>query len=116
LLLHKAAIGEKDESIAVKDAEITRLRTEVEALRELRPHGAGMYTKCDTKPRPVSEATLQCSRHEKAPPVDPLHGNDPEVRLNNWLPSLEQAAVWNNWSEEERLIQFTGHLCGRASQ
>ena len=36
--------------------------------------------------------------------------------MDDWLPTLERAAVWNNWSEEERLIQLAGHLRGRASQ
>ena len=52
----------------------------------------------------------------KAPPIDPFCGTDPEVRLDDWLPTLECAAVWNNWSNEERLIQLAGHLHGRALQ
>ena len=36
--------------------------------------------------------------------------------MDDWLPTLERAAVWNNWSEEERLLQLAGHLRGRASQ
>ena len=36
--------------------------------------------------------------------------------LDDWLPSLERASQWNKWTEEERLIQFAGHLCGWALQ
>ena len=43
-------------------------------------------------------------------------GNDPEVHLNDWLPSLSRAATWYNWSSEELLIQLAGHLKGRALQ
>jgi hypothetical protein len=38
------------------------------------------------------------------------------VQLDDWLPSLERAAVWNEWSEEDRLIQLAGHLRGKALQ
>ena len=46
------------------------------------------------------------SRQGKAPPVDPFRGNDPEIRLDDWLPTLERAAVWNSWSDEDCLIQL----------
>ena len=36
------------------------------------------------------------------------------IHLHNWLPSLQPAANWNGWTEEEQLIQFAGHLKGRA--
>jgi hypothetical protein len=39
-----------------------------------------------------------------------------EVQLDNWLPSLERAAVWNEWSEEDCLIQLAGHLREKALQ
>ena len=47
----------------------------------------------------------------KAPPVDQFHANDAELHV--WLPTLECAVVWNNWSDENRLA---GHLHGMASQ
>ena len=36
--------------------------------------------------------------------------------LDNWLLSLEHASQWNTWTEGEKLMQFSGHLCGRALQ
>ena len=42
--------------------------------------------------------------------------NDPEVHLDDWLPSLSRAATWNKWFSEELLIQLAGHLKGRALQ
>lgn len=39
-----------------------------------------------------------------------------EFRFEDWLPSLERAAKWNAWSEEEQLIQLAGHLRGKALQ
>ena len=56
------------------------------------------------------------SRRGKAPPVDPYTGEDPEIRFEDWLPALNRAATWNEWSEGEKLIQLAGHLRGRALQ
>ena len=52
----------------------------------------------------------------KAPPVDPFTGEEPETRLDDWLPSLKRAATWNEWTEGELLLQLAGHLRGRALQ
>lgn len=48
----------------------------------------------------------------KVPPVDSFIGENPEVRIDDWLPALERASTWNGWSEEERLMQLAGHLRG----
>jgi len=69
----------------------------------------------DTRTTPDVDALSQGCRG-KAPPVDLFCGSDPEIRLDDWLPTLERVAIWNNWSEEERLLQLAGHLRGRASQ
>ena len=55
-------------------------------------------------------------RRGKAPPVVMFSGEDPEVRLTDWLPSLQRASQWNGWEPEEVLIQLPGHLKGRALQ
>ena len=52
----------------------------------------------------------------RAPPTDPFTGDNPELRLDDWLPSLRSAAQWNRWSREEELMQLAGHLRGRALQ
>ena len=52
----------------------------------------------------------------KAPPVDSFTGENPEVRLDDWLPTLERASTWNEWTEDELLLQLAGHLRGRALQ
>jgi len=54
------------------------------------------------------------ARRGKAPPVDPYTGEDPEIRFEDWLPTLTQAVTWNHWSEEESLMQLAGYLRGRA--
>lgn len=63
-----------------------------------------------------SHVCVSAPRRGKAPPVDTYSGEDPEMRLDDWLPALKTAAAWNVWSEEETLIQLAGHLRGRALQ
>ena len=56
------------------------------------------------------------TRQGKASPVTQFSGEDLECQIDNWLPSLERASVWNAWTAEERLMQLAGHLKGRALQ
>ena len=37
-------------------------------------------------------------RQGKAPPIDSFTGEDPEMRFEDWLPSLDRAAEWNQWT------------------
>jgi len=30
------------------------------------------------------------------------------MRLEDWLPGLEWTATWNDWTEEDRLLQLVG--------
>ena len=62
----------------------------------------------------VSRGGAHVSRRGKAPPVDPFTGEDKAVHLDNWLPSLRRASVWNGWSKDEELIQLAGFLRGKA--
>ena len=48
--------------------------------------------------------------------MDPFTGENLEIRIDEWLPSLERARAWNDWTEEELLLQLAGHLRGRALQ
>ena len=57
-----------------------------------------------------------CVCQGKAPPVDAFTGEDPECRLDDWVPTLKRAADWNGWAEDDLLIQLAGHLKGRALQ
>jgi len=52
----------------------------------------------------------------KAPPVDSSTGEDQNSMLDDWLPFLQTAATWYNWSEDEKLMQLGGHLRGKARQ
>lgn len=69
--------------------------------------------------QPEGDPTLQVERRVrrgKDPPVDSFVGEEPETLLDDWLPSLERAALWNGWSDDECLLQLVGHLKGRALQ
>ena len=33
------------------------------------------------------------------------------MRLENWLPSVERARVWNDWTEDELMLKLARHLC-----
>jgi hypothetical protein len=81
-------IREYDELLTAKDDEIDRLK----------------FTKFEEYEK----------RKGKAPPVDSFTGEEPSMQLDDWLPMLQRAASWNGWSEGEQLIQFAGHLRGRA--
>ena len=62
---------------------------------------------------PVTDAA---ARRSKPLPVDAFTGESAELQYEDWLPSLEREAVWNNWCELERFIQLAGYLCGKALQ
>ena len=52
----------------------------------------------------------------RAPPIELFTGEDPSILLNDWLPCLERAATWNEWTVEDKLMQLPGYLKGRALQ
>ena len=49
-------------------------------------------------------------RAGRAPPIDTFTGESADVLWEDWLPIFERAAHWNNWSEEEKLLQLAGYL------
>ena len=84
-------LAEFDSSLAEKDEEIASLRDEVSRLHRSSPsdsleaasaEGGGVWSSSRV-------------RRGKAPPVDPFTGEDPECRLDDWLPTLSRAADWN---------------------
>ena len=52
----------------------------------------------------------------KAPPGDSFTGEEAELRLEDWLPTLERVSSWNGWTQEELLMQFARYLHGWALQ
>ena len=104
-----------DNEIAEREAEIVELRAK---LLECESHES----------REMDEGVASGEEHKflrspgrvvhrgKAPPVDAFTGEEAELRLEDWLPTLERAASWNGWTQEELLMQFAGYLRGWALQ
>ena len=110
-------VAEFDEVVTTKDAEIAELKSQLAARRETRGTSpSGMSSPSDTPsvPTVTIPATTREARRGRAPPINLFSGEDPEVRLDDWLPSLRRASQWNNWTAEEQLMQLAGHLKGRA--
>lgn len=99
----------QDNEIALKDAEIEELKQRMQSVGA--PSENTEESLVSTPP--VAEPRRWTGR---APPVDPFTGEKADVLLDDWLPSLERAGTWNGWTEEERLLQFAGHLRGKALQ
>ena len=107
--LNYEQLADMDGSLVEKDEEISRLRDEVARLRRSSPSDTSESASVESGGAPVSSRV----RRGKAPPVDPFTGEDPEYRLDDWLPTLRRAADWNGWTEGDLLIQLEGHLKGR---
>ena len=105
-------LAEFDATLEEKDEEIAQLRRQLDGL----PPPCVDHVPEDAEMELERVAVVARPRRGRAPPVDPFTGENPEVRLEDWLPSLQRAAKWNEWSGEEEMIQLAGHLRGRALQ
>ena len=47
---------------------------------------------------------VHASHRGKALQVDTFMGEDKAVCLDDWLPSLHRASLWNSWSRADELI------------
>ena len=74
--------------------------------------GASVHETSDTRVKDSAHTP----RRDKAPPVEPFSGETQGITLEDWLPALQRAAEWNQWTEQDTLIQLAGHLRGRALQ
>ena len=120
---------EHDELIESKESEIASLRAQLVASRS-RPvtvepvqHDSGnedaqqdVVIETVVSPRQLDTSTVQPARKGKAPPVDLFTGEGSDVLWEDWLPTLERTATWNNWTENEKLLQLAGHLRNKAAQ
>jgi len=109
LLAHEALIEEKDAEIATLKALWSgkvSSASDVTADPDNTIAEASILSETST----VSHG-CQC----KDPPVDVYTGSDIELRFDDWLPTLERTAQWNNWSDYEKLMQLAGHLRGKAA-
>ena len=121
---------EYDKQLVEAELEIERLRSQL-AGRPTSVAETGSVTtlpysstvpRVDRQPLPRGPVTRglvtrdPVQRRGKAPPVEPFSGESEAQRIDDWLPILERAATWNDWTEDDRLLQLAGHLRGRALQ
>ena len=108
-----------DEELAAKETEIAELH------RRLSVAPSTCSCRSSMEITEAGESRLRHSptvgigagpRRGKAPPVDSFSGDDGVTCFDDWLPSLERAASWNAWTDEEKLLQLAGHLRWRALQ
>ena len=81
-----AQLTEFEDTLAEKEEEILALQESLGATHDHTPLSPV------TERPPVHVPVHHC---DNAPPVDPFTGEDPEVRMDDWLPSLKRAAEWN---------------------
>jgi len=108
-------LTELDNEVSSRDAEIERLRRQIQEMKSIAPATRNTESVLDVSTTSTGTSESR-SRRGKAPPVDPFTGEDLTSTLDDWLPSLQTAATWYSWSEEEKLMQLGGHLRGRARQ
>ena len=124
-----AQVAAFDEALCSKEAEISALRERISRLEGpgiippvVSPSPTAAGGGSVVAPTAAVSGSVVALTHEahrrrgKAPPVSEFTGEDPEYILDDWLPSLERASEWNAWTADEKLIQFAGHLRGRALQ
>ena len=115
----------KEDLLQVKDAEIARLREQfllsvptARLINAARTPAANWTRNPTNISDDLDTSILQTlpGRRGKAPPVESFTGEESSVHWDDWLPTLERAATWNNWSEQEKLIQLAGHLRGEPKE
>jgi len=118
------------ETMEAKDAEIASLREQLAAAQAHSVTTTTTHTEVEDVDNDVSvlleSPRVSVRRHDagsvararrgKAPPVDSFTRESLDILWEDWIPTLERAAVWNSWSEEEKLLQLAGHLRGKALQ
>ena len=109
-------LTEYDELMSKQESEIAGLKSKL-AKAALSNRSLSPASGCSKEEgQSGASVIVRRPRRGKAPPVDSFTGENPEVRLDDWLPSLLRASTWNEWTDDELLLQFAGHLRGRALQ
>ena len=105
-----AQLAEVDSTVSEKDDEVQNLRSQ---LHDRTPTAGSVITR-GTKPEADQTEPRQQTKGGKGPPIDHFTGEDPRIELVDWLKALERASKWYNWMDDEKLMQLTDHLRGRA--
>ena len=119
-----------DELIETKESEIASLCTQLVASQTQDSQAAAEHHDAGNKvalqnnatetavvsSRQLDTSTSQPVRKGKAPPVDLFTGEGSDVLWEDWFPTLERTTTWNNWTENEKMLQLAGHLRNKAAQ
>ena len=116
-------IESKESEIASLCAQLVASRSQPVAVEPVH-HDAGneiaqqdvVNETAAVSPRQQDTSTVQPARKGKAPPVDLFTDEGSDVLWEDWLPTLERTATWNNWTENEKLLQLAGHLQNKPAQ
>jgi len=110
-----AQVSDFDRQLSEAEAEIECLRAESSGSCPSTPQESKTHMHVDSSTVHVRPSTVPSSsrRQGKAPPVEPFNGESEAMRLEDWLSTLERAATWNDWTEEDRLLQLAGYLRDR---
>lgn len=95
-----------------KDVEIARLKARLLANTPPTNHTPVVSDRSDHGMDEPNGMSLP-HRRGKAPPVDSFSAEGLDEHWDEWLPTFERAAEWNNWNDTERLLQLAGHLKGK---
>ena len=96
------------------DPERGEVRARLDSTPPTPPSAQRRQVEIDIHPDTQEDITRR--RRGRAPPIDPFTGEDPEICFDDWLPSLQRASQWNQWTVGDQLMQLAGHLGGRARQ
>ena len=105
-----AQLADFDATLALKEEEIECLQHELSDSHSRVASPVNVDCPDRLPSRPAQATGVR--RRGKAPPVDAFTGEDPEIRFEDWLPSLRRATTWNDWDTNELLLQLAGHLRG----
>ena len=112
--LNCAQLSEFDAALTAKDEEIIQLQQRLLDARVTTPTTVVGESNDDSVSLRGVPSITGHHRRGRAPPISLFSGEDAELRLDDWLPSMERAKAWNGWTTEECLLQMAGHLQGRA--
>ena len=94
-----------DTLMSEKDEEIERLKKQLDdGVERSTVSSLVAPSEADVELPPITPA--RATRRGKAPPVDSYTGENPEITLDDWLPSLKRAATYGvvvssscNWQD-----------------
>ena len=89
-LISSQQLADQDQDLAAKEETIAKLSAK---LQELSVRSPGHHSRSDLNLFFYPEPETIVGRKGKAPPVEPFTGEDTDTHLDDWIPSLQRAAM-----------------------